>query len=138
MIRRALNIQIELATIQKNTTTANSGHASQYAAEKLRFKRRLFLLFGSLFGLDMLDIVGNVFGNLSISNQSTSLLYVLSQTITVPFYIPLHILILFALLDSFKEEVLKKREVTKSSSSAIASRKSASHDTRSIVTDAVV
>jgi hypothetical protein len=124
MIRRVLNNQIELAEIQKHGKVTKNPRAeleqsmSHAAAEKTKFKARLLLLFGTLFTLDIVDIAGNVSANVLLNDDeaSTTSIILLSNMITVPFYISIHIVVLFALLDMFKGEVLRMRETTNHSS----------------------
>ncbi len=118
MIRTALNNQIELTELLRQDTAKlpeTTRSVSHAAAAKQKFKARLFLLFGILLTLDIADIVGNIYANLLIDENATSIVMI-SNMITLPFYISIHIVVLFALLDMFKTEVLKKRESTNHSS----------------------
>jgi hypothetical protein len=92
MIRKVLQNQSWLGNIYNS-------------AAKEKMKRRLIILFSLLLATDLLDIIGNLLAQFRIKIFSPQL--VLTQIITIPFFFALHLIVLFALLDSFKSEVLK-------------------------------
>lgn len=102
MIRSILNNSIHILTDNEEQVNVTA------ARELKQLKRRLFILFGLLFAMDCLNLVANISSNFLISDTSSSA-YPLSIIITGPFYISLHLLVLFSLLDSFKGGVLRKR-----------------------------
>lgn len=112
MIRFVLNNQAELANSieighHKRTGALNikSNHQYDISEEKIRFKRNLYLLFGGLLSIDLLILIISICSIVFVSGPSWNNF---CQTLTIPFFIPIHINVLFYLLDQFKKEVLKK------------------------------
>lgn len=95
MIRVALSIKLTDANID------------QHQAQQLfLFKRRMISIFVLLAVLDICDCVVEVVCNIGLVRLSSAA-YNLAQVVTFPFYLPLHVLILYSLLDMFKRELLK-------------------------------
>lgn len=96
MMRVALNIKL---------TNANTAH--HQARHLFQFKRKMISLFVMLAVLDVCDCILVVTIYLGLVPNLSAAVNNLSRAASFGFYMPLHVLILYSLLDMFKRELLK-------------------------------